>query len=204
MKNRYWGWTSRFFFWIPGLLALSLTIFLAACAPAATQSPTPQGEGPRDNCGFIEPSNAEVQKILSVGKSLFTSPDWVKSYTVEPYKITVSRNNDKESAVAYTEYLIYTCGYTQEDMNKYFNDAGFNTIFSGYESHNMANFCENKGLALYKFDLVDKGTDYIANYWVKQQDDTHILVMMLVFPRESSTKLDEYSAQIFPELTHCP
>ncbi len=190
----------RFLFWTLILLAVSLTIFLAACAPA---SPAAQADGPRDDCGLIEPTDEDVQYILSLGKDNFTSADWVKSYTVEPYKVTVSRSNEVEAAIAYTEYLIYTCGYGQSEMDSYFNDEGFNIIFEGYESHSMAQFCEKKELALYKFDLVNEGEEYIANYWVKQATDTRVLVMMLVFPKSSAAQLEEYSKNIFPELTAC-
>ena len=108
-----------------------------------------------------------------------------------------------KSAVAYIEYLIYNCGYGQSELAQYFNDESFNIVFEGYEGHNMAAFCEDKSLALYKFDLVDEGSEYTANYWVKQDDDTHILVVMLVFPQTSTAQLDEYSKKIFPELTTC-
>jgi hypothetical protein len=201
MKNHLWGRRPRFLSWTLILASVLLTLILAACTPAEE---TAQREGPRDECGYIEPSPADVEKTLSFGKSAFASEDWVKTYTVEPYKISLSRNNDVEGAVAYTEYLIYTCGYGQEEMNNYFNDEGFNIIFEGYESHTIAQFCEIKTLSLYKFDLIDEGLGYTANYWVKQEDDNHILVMMLVFPQESTALLDEYSQKIFPELTVCP
>lgn len=202
MPNLFPGRHPRFSLWAFILLAVALTVFLAACAPS-TQTAA-QGEGQRDDCGFVEPTGADVEKTLSFKKEVFKPEEWLKSYTVEPYKISISRQNDAESAVAYIEYLIYNCGYGQTELANYFNNEGFNTVFEGYEAHNMSAFCEDNSLALYKFDLVDKGSEYTANYWVKQDDDTHILVVMLVFPRASSAKLDEYSRNIFPELTSCP
>jgi hypothetical protein len=201
MSNLFSGRTSRFVFWTAILLAVSLTVLLAACAPISET--TEQGEGQRDTCGFIEPTTAEVEKILSFKKDVFKPEDWLRSYTVEPYKVSISRINEAESAVAYIEYLMYDCGYGQNELAQYFNDEGFNIVFEGYEGHNMAAFCEDESLALYQFDLVEEGSEYAANYWVKQDDDTHVLVLMLVFPRESSSQLDEYSTEIFPELTAC-
>jgi hypothetical protein len=183
------------------LVAFIGTAMLFELSPSSNQS---QSNGPVDKCGPYEPTDNDVKDILSLGKDIFTSPDWVKSYTVEPYKITLSRNNDKESIVAYTEYLIYACGYSQADLNNYFNDEGFNTIFQNYESHHNSDFCEIKDITLYIFDLVNEGALYIANYWVKQSDDKHILVMMLVFPNTNPAKLNEYSKKLFPELTSCP
>ncbi len=178
------------------LFSVIATVFLTACAPAAVS-------GPRDQCGLIEPTQEEVNKVLSFGKSAFASDDWVKSYSVEPYKVTITRHNDVESAVAYTEYLIYNCGYGQPELDEYFNDAGFAIVFEGYESYNQAGFCEEPNLALYKFDLVEQGSAYTARYWVEQSDDNHVLVMMLVFPRESTAQMEQYSRIIFPKLTDC-
>jgi hypothetical protein len=177
------------------MLCLLTLVVLPACAPAVVS-------GPRDQCGFIEPTQEEVNRMLSFGGDLFSSPNWVKSYFVEPYKITLSRHNDAEFAVAYMEYLIYTCGYTQADIDAYFSNEGFNIVFEGYESHIMTNFCEVESLALYEFDLIDEGADYVSNYWVEQTDDNHMTIMMLVFPK-GSPQMDEYSQKLFPKLTAC-
>jgi hypothetical protein len=201
MEYHFHGRQTRLLLWIPVLLAVSLTVFLAACSPIS--EPAAQGEGQRDECGFVEPSQAEVDKTLSFKKEVFNPEEWLKSYSVEPYKISVSRQNEVESSIAYVEYLIYNCGYGQNELAEYFNDEGFNIVFAGYEAHNLAAFCEQESLALYKFELLDEGAEYAANYWVKQEDDTHVLVVMLVFPRESSAQLDEYSRKIFPDLTSC-
>jgi len=181
------------------LLAVSLIILPAACSSTEPQ----QEEGPTDSCGLVEPTDAEVQHALSYGKAAFTPKDWIKRYAVEPYKVSVTRKNDAEGAVAYTEYLIFNCGYGQAEMNDYFNDEGFDIIFNDYESHTLAGFCKEKSLALYEFDLVEEGSPYIARYWVYQEDDHHILVMMLVFPQTSLAKLDQFSQKIFPELSIC-
>lgn len=189
------------FFWTLILAAVLWAGLLSGCGS------TPGGvtdEGPRDECGPYEPSDADVEKILTFGRESFDSTQWVKSYTVEPYKITLTRRNDPIQAIAYSEYLIFTCGYTQDDMNNYFNDEGFSIIFSDYESYSLGNFCETSGLSLYEYNLVDEGAPFQARYWVKQDTDTRILVYMLVFPEASSGALDQYSQKIFPSLSACP
>ena len=177
------------------LLSMITAVFLAACAPAPTT-------GPRDDCGLIEPSEQDINKLLTFGGELFTSENWIRSYTVDPYKVTLTRQNEVDRAVTYSEYLIYTCGYGQTELDQYFNDTGFSIVFQGYESYNMSAFCELPDLAFYKFDLVDEGAEYTAHYWVEQTDDTHVLVMMLVFPK-GSAQLDQYSRKLFPKLTAC-
>jgi hypothetical protein len=182
------------------IFLILLSTLLAACAPQVVPA---VDRGPRDDCGYIEPSQEDLNKVLAFGADLFKSDDWVKSYSVEPYKVTVTHHNDAAFAVAYTEYLIYTCGYGQTEMDEYFNDEGFAIVFDGYESYNLAKFCEVESLALYKFNAIDEGAEYDVNYWVEQSDDNHVLVMMLVFPKGNTAVLDEYSKRLFPNLTTC-
>lgn len=188
-------------FWTSLLVAVMLAGVLAACGSAPTVD---QAQVPHDNCGPIEPTDADVKKMLTFGAGLFNSADWVKSYTVDPYKVTLTRRNDTAQAIVYSEYLIFTCGYSQTDLGNYFNDEGFNIIFSDYESHTLAKFCEQSGTSLYEYDLVDSNINYKARYWVKQEDEKHIFVYMLVFPQSNPDALEKFSKQLFPLLTTCP
>lgn len=181
------------------LPAVMLAFFLAACAPASAD----QAEGPRDECGLIEPTASDVDYALEFGRQAFLSEDWIKSYTVEPYKISLTRKNEVLGAVSYLEYLIFNCGYGQTELDNYFNDESFNIIFGDYESHLLTDFCEEKSLALYEYALVDEGVEFSARYWVKQASDTRLLVVMLVFPRVSPDVLDQYSRQVMPDFTGC-
>lgn len=114
-------------------LIVFLSLLLAACGSGE------QVKGPRDECGLIEPTEADVKFILSFGELAFNSEGWVKRYTVEPYKISLTRNNQALSGVTYVEYLIFNCGYGQADLDGYFNDEGFDIIFSDYEAYELAN-----------------------------------------------------------------
>jgi hypothetical protein len=201
MKKTFTGKRSRFLIW--ALILIVVTTAVSLVAIYSYSSKASATTGPTDQCGPIEPSDQEVKYALSFESGLFTSNDWVKSYTVEPHKISITRNNDTESAIAYTEYLIFNCGYSQQDLNSYFNTDNFNVVFGGYESHTLSKFCEMKKLSLYQYDLILKGMPYSARYWVKQDDSKHIFVMMLVLPKTSPDKLDRYSKQIFPQYSSC-
>ncbi|GAB4503781.1 MAG: hypothetical protein Fur0043_07730 [Anaerolineales bacterium] len=182
------------------VVGLMVTVMLlTACLPKVEQTYT----GPTDECGPIEPSDEDLRFLLTIGQDLFSRPEWVKSYTVEPYKVSLTRRNDTQSAIAYGEYLLYNCGYGQADLDAYFSDAGFAIVFGNYDSYTQKNFCEEGGLALYEYDLVFEGAPYLARYWVKQQSDTRLLVLMLVFPEESRALLDSYATQLFPALSSC-
>lgn len=160
-------------------------------------------EGPTDECGPIEPVEADVRFVLNIGADLFNQPEWVKSYTVEPYKVSLTRRNDNQSAIAYVEYLMYNCGYGQAEWDEYFSDAGFAIVFGNYEGYTSTGFCEEGKLELYEYDLVEEGAPYVARYWVKKQSDTRILVVMLVFPQEQRALLDSYAGRLFPDLRSC-
>jgi hypothetical protein len=193
--------TPRLPLWVFLLIAALLTGILSACGTAQQAD---QAQGPSDACGPYEPTDADVQKMLAYGREAFASPGWVKNYTVEPYKITLTRRNDAIQAIAYSEYLIFTCGYTQSDLNNYFNDEGFNIIFNDYEAHVLTKFCEQSGTPLYEYDLLDEGNNFKARYWVKQDTNTRILVYMLVFPQADAGGLNEHSQKLFPTLSACP
>ena len=200
MSFSFFGSKPRLTFWTLILLAAIFAFVLAACSPASTAAPS---AGPTDKCGPIEPTDGDIQKILSFGKAAFSSNDWQKTYTVAPYKITLVRKNDVIQAIAQSDYFIYTCGYGQTELSNSFNDAGFNAIFADYESHTLSKFCEQKRLALYEYDLVFNGQPFIARYWVKQDTDTRVMTYELVFPQTGAATLDEYSQMLFPDLPVC-
>jgi len=183
------------------LVAIVVTTVLFERSPSEGQN---NSNEPVDSCGPIEPTDEDVRHILSLGKEVFSSVDWIRSYTVEPYRISTTRHNDTEGAVAQIDYIIYTCGYTQADLDNYLSDQNVSAMFADYENYNLAHFCEKKSLALYQFDLVFGGAEYSANFWVKQESDTRLLTIRLIFPKESGATLDKYSKKIFPELTSCP
>jgi hypothetical protein len=178
------------------LLVLIPLLFLTACAPAAPA-------GPSDECGMIEPTQREINKILSFGGNAFPPEQWSRTWTVEPYKMSLFRQNETQQAIAYIEYLIYTCGYGQAELDEYFGNEGLDIVFDAYESHSMVNFCEEEKLALFQFDLMDQGAKFSSNYWVEQTDDNHVLAVLLVFPESGAAQLDEYSKKLFPELNSC-
>jgi hypothetical protein len=185
------------------LLLVSLALFLALSSACSLGGAT--YTGPTDECGPVEPSPQDVRFALEFGQTPFNQPDWVKSYTVEPYRVTLTRQNNREGAVTYLEYLMYNCGYGQLELNEYFSDEGFAIVFANYESYALYNFCESEdqNLALYEFELEDAGEVYAARYWVQQVSETRLLVYQLVFPSNQMFVMNGYAEQIFPDLVAC-
>ena len=190
---------------LPRTLTLALGL---ACALVLAAGCAPGGliyTGPTDECGPIEPSSQDVRFALEFGQTPFNQPDWTKSYTVEPYRITLTRQNNREGAIAYLEYLMYNCGYGQAELDEYFSEEGFAIVFANYEDYHLYNFCENENqdLALYEYELEDAGDVYAARYWVQQVSDTRLLVYLLVFPDDRMFVMNGYARELFPELIAC-
>jgi hypothetical protein len=118
--------------------------------------------------------------------------------------VTVIRQNNTDSVLALAENLIFTCGYGQNELNNLFGGDNLNSLFSDYNTLVVSNFCERPNdIALYELDLTLDGVDYVSRFWVKQDSDTRLLTMRLVFLKVDSAKLDEYSKKVFPEYSSC-
>lgn len=180
------------------LLTVFFSLSLAACAA------WPGADEPSDACGLTQPSQRDVRFAVGFAAKLFDPNQWERSYTVEPYKTVVLRENQSLGAIAHTEYLLWNCGYTESDLDNYFSEGYFDVVFSNYDGYMMNKSCQEGKLSLYEFDAVSQGAPYMVRYWVKQQSKTRVLIFMLVYPRESQTALETVAGQVFPDLVSCP
>jgi hypothetical protein len=179
-------------------------LFNSPTSPAENNSSEPTADGPTDECGPYQPTEQDIDRTFSLGKELFDSDDWEERYTVEPYRVTSIHQSVTSDIIALAETLIFTCGYGQEELNNLFGD-NLGTMFSDYQSLNVSNFCEKPNeIALYELDLVLDEVGYAARLWVKQESDTRLMTMRLVFLQSDSARLEEYSQKIFPEFNDCP
>ncbi len=183
----------------PFLLTVLLPLLLAACSAA-----WPAEDSPRDQCGPIQPSQSDVRFAVGFAAKLFDPNQWERSYTVEPYKTVVLREDQSIGAIAHTEYLLWNCGYTESDLDNYFSQGYFDVVFSNYDGYTMNKSCQEKKLSLYEFDAVFQGAPYVVRYWVNQQSRTRVLIFMLVYPRERQAELETMARQVFPNLVSCP
>lgn len=181
------------------VLAVAFLLLLAACSAT-----WPAEDSPRDQCGPIQPSWRDVRFAVGFAAKFFDPEQWERTYTVEPYKTVVLRENQSIGAIAHTEYLLWNCGYTESDLDNYFSQEYFDVVFSNYDGYTMNKSCQEGKLSLYEFDAVSQGAPYIVRYWVKQQSKTRVLIFMLVYPRESQVALETMAGQVFPNLVSCP
>lgn len=154
----------------------------------------------------IEPSEQDVKYALGFTGNTFKSDEWQRSYFVEGSRVGVTWLNNQESGLAYLEYLIYSCGYTQADVDDYFSEQNFKeVIFRDYQNLQRKARCtsEKGDLTLYEFTAKWEGADYLLRYWVKLDSRTRILTLLLAYPHKSEALLDGYGEEVFPALTVC-
>jgi hypothetical protein len=119
-------------------------------------------------------------------------------------RVAVTWQDIGHSALVYLEALIFPCGYEEPDINAYFSDENWQTVFANYESYQPVTECRtDKGLRLYQFKTKNLGFEYAINYWVQSDTDTRIIVTMVVFPVEELALSGDYAVQLFPDLPNC-
>jgi hypothetical protein len=113
--------------------------------------------------------------------------------------------NNAQGAIVYLEAIIFPCSYEEPDLNNYYSDENWKTIFQNYEGYELLDECKtNAGTRLYEFKTQNQGFEYEIKYWVQNDTDTRVISTMIVFPLESKLLLDEYSSMLFPGYSTCP
>ncbi|MBI5351115.1 MAG: hypothetical protein HZB50_00590 [Chloroflexi bacterium] len=190
-------------------LTLVIAVFLTACEiPGAVISTPvlPSSAQPADSSGCIsmEPTQDDVDRTLTYTDNIFSGADWVRSYTVKSGHVYASWSNESLAALSFTEALIFSCGYAESDLDSYYSDTNWQIIFANYESYKPVSECKSKdGLRLYQFTAVKEGYEYAIKYWVLKDTVTRVMEMMIVFPIESKSEMDDTSSKLFPDLTSC-
>ena len=155
-------------------------------------------------CVSTEPTQADIDSALGYTGNLFSEPEWQRIYTVSDGSVAVTWSSDTLGSVAYLEVLIFPCGYEEPDLNNFLSNENWGVIFENYESYAVVSECRTDiGLRLYQFKAMEQGYEYDIKYWAENDSDTRVMAVMIVFPVESSSLMDEYSADLFPELTSC-
>jgi hypothetical protein len=180
-------------------LLLVVIFLLSACGTRDAVTPTVTAV-----CVSSKPTQDDIDSALAYTGDLFSEPDWQSSYSVSEGRVAVTWNSDTLGGATYLEALIFPCGYEELDLNNYFNDDYWQAIFENYDSYELVSECkEDGGVRLYQFKAESQGFEYAVKYWAENDTDTRVMALMLVFPVESTSVTDQYSADLFPELSSC-
>ncbi len=196
------------------IFSVVIVLFLvSACGAKNTETPVneppastePAMELATPVCISSEPTDKDVERALTYTEDLFSGEDWQRTYSVADGRVSVTWFSDSLASVAFLEALIFPCTYEEPDLNNFFDDENWQVIFANYESYAPVAECRtDDGLRLYQFTAVEQGFDYDIKYWAENDTDTRVIGMMIVFPVESDTLMDEYSRDLFSDLMSCP
>ena len=156
-------------------------------------------------CIDAAPTQADIDRALSLPGGIFDGGDWERTYTVASDKVVVSWYNASIPAIVNLEALIFPCSYEDPDLDVYFNDEGWAIIFGNYQGYTYVNECsDDGGLRLYNFVAVDQGVAYNVRYWVLSDTPTRVISFMSVMPQGASAQTEEIAYALFPQLQSCP
>jgi len=187
------------------LMALTFALGMSAVLSCRFLPQTPLSI-PNDSDSATEPTRQDVEYVLGFPGNTFESSDWQRSYTVQSDRVSVTWLNDGEGALAFLDYLVYSQGYAQADVDDYFSEQNFEDILlRDYENPRRIATCTDAegDLTLHEFAAEVNETDYVIRFWIRLDSTTRVLNMMIVFPEASEAKLDRYARQVFPELSSC-
>jgi hypothetical protein len=183
-------------FLILGLLIVTLIIVTAAGAFLFVR-PTA--------CGTGDSNYADVWRARTFAFGVFESSQWRNSYAALPFRIDVIWESLELESVVFLEYLLFNCGYTEEDLDEYFSDENFEQIiFIDYDNVQKIGECRLGNLRLYEFhaDLFER--PYRLSQWVQPDGEQRVTAFLMVFPIQNEHLMRSYATKIFPDLPACP
>jgi len=176
-----------------------LALFLSACS-SAQSAPSKPGVG----CESLQPKEADVQYVLNFGRELFSETDWQRTYSVEELKAYVSWTHRSIAAISDVSLLLFCDAAGTQDLNWYFTDDLVNTMFGDYDQSLIVKSCNTEDLRLYELESVEENVKYDIRMWAQTLNESRVLTVVVVFPRDESALLEKYSQTFFPTLTACP
>ena len=160
--------------------------------------------GISSDCKTKNSSILDVIRVQTFAPGIFGRDVWSESYTSSPDRVTMTWLSNNLNAVAYVEYLVYSCGYTQKDVDTYFSEDNFkSTLFKDYQDVTKTAECSKDDLRHYEFRGKFSGIHYLMVYWVKPENGNRILDFMMAFPVEKQDELKKVATQLYPQLPAC-
>ncbi len=184
-----------------------LGLFIVLFALSACTLPDISSQKPKPNCNkTADPTDQDVKRALDYTGKIFQTSDWKRVYSVGNQRVAITWNHNTLDAVAYLEYLVWDCGYTQPDLDSYFSQSNFTDVFfKAYQNPVETKHCSgDNGLSLYEYSASYQGEAYSIRYWAKLENPIRIATLMLSFPTKDKAVQDQLANQLFPKLVACP
>ncbi len=173
-------------------------------APTLTPSPTALAPAdPQILSICAPPEQGDLQEAAKFEGNILQSPAWMLSATSTASMTRFTWNNSAYGSVAMLELLHYDCGYTDDDIDTFYSDGVWDTLFASYESWEETAVCFVGRLRLHEFATTYAGANYTIRYWVDPISDQRVAAFMLVYPEWGLDEMDVISAQLRPDLPAC-
>jgi hypothetical protein len=176
---------------------LALIFLPVGCAPSPVSTVG-------SNCETLQPTPGDVQYILNFGSELFTEAVWQRSYSVYEQETIVSWTHRSVASLADISMQLFCSDNGTADLELYYNAETLTEKFSNYDSTNIVASCKNEELVLYEIDAVAEGVNYVIHQWLQPLNQTRLLSVVTVFPKEETVLIEKYSQTLFPTLPTCP
>ena len=173
-------------------------------APTMTPSPTAlPPANPQIVSICAPPDQSDLQVAAAFEGNLLPSPAWMLSATSTESMTRFTWNNSAYGSVAMLELLHYDCGYTDDDIDAFYNEGVWDTLFASYESWEETGVCLVGRLRLHEFAATYAGSNYTIRYWIDPISDQRVAAFMLVYPEWGLDELDVIAGQLQPDLPSC-
>lgn len=155
------------------------------------------------SCDTLQPATADVQYVLNFGKDLLTNEVWSRSYTVQEQEAIVSWTHRSIASLSEVSMLLFCGESTTANLELYYNNDTLKEKFGNYDAVDVTASCRSEDLILYILDAMSEGTAYTIHQWLQPMNETRLLSVALVFPKEETALLEKYSQSFFPTLPAC-
>lgn len=157
----------------------------------------------QDNNTCIPFMPEDVLKALTFAEDVFEREMWNQSFRGDTSRVSVEWQRQASGAVGYLDYLIFSCGYSDEEFEAYFGDDYWDITLSTYETWQRGEQCEQDDITLHEFKLTSDGQPYRMRYWIQTLSDTRILTFQIAFPSSEADLLNTYAERLFPDFPSC-
>jgi hypothetical protein len=179
-------------------LIISLIIGLLVVGVAVTaRSLTPA------DCPIIPATQQDFDEAIIIGNGIFEPEIWELKSGEHPALISVGWFSRSSDAFSHSQYLLYNCGYTQADLDRFYSDGNWNIMLDGYEAWTRNDTCKKDGIILHEFSMTYVGKPMIMRFWIFPVNEKRVRDIQLTFSANDPELMEKYAARLFPNFTSC-
>lgn len=147
----------------------------------------------------------EVYDVFDYAEGIFEPELWRVAGMEELPTTTFTywRLREQEDVIVFFLYIHYDMGVTEEGINEYFSEEGFDVLLANYIPYTRSAECRVGDLRLYEFTSSSDNVKRLLRYWVDPVSDTRVMGVNAIAPTTHLRLLNDYSARLFPELPSC-